>query len=183
MESKLAFEEIFEQNKRRIYHQIHNLNINDPQNEFFQEGLIAMWNAYEKYQPDKGPMTTYFNYSIRNRLIDRMRKDKAYYNLIKKVKEYQLIQHTDGNHHNGGGVLKRLAANQVQPLIDPEFWKALKANLTVKQWKWICFYIIEGMSYKEIAAMENTTEDAVKGWGREMRKKLRDAEFRKKIGL
>ncbi|WP_234402366.1 sigma factor [Oceanobacillus damuensis] len=33
-----------------------------------------MWAAYKKYQPDKGPLATYFNYTIRNRLIDLLRK-------------------------------------------------------------------------------------------------------------
>ncbi|WP_407939235.1 sigma factor [Oceanobacillus salinisoli] len=32
--------------------------------------MYAMWTAYQKYEPDKGTLTTYFNYTIRNRLID-----------------------------------------------------------------------------------------------------------------
>lgn len=69
MTNLLTFEEIYEQNKRRIHYQIHRLNIQSPYEEFFQEGLCAMWHAYEKYNPDKGPMSTYFNYTIRNRLV------------------------------------------------------------------------------------------------------------------
>ncbi|MGG4181292.1 sigma-70 family RNA polymerase sigma factor [Virgibacillus pantothenticus] len=72
--SHITFEEIVKQNERRIYYQLHKLNIRDPHQEFYQEGLVAMWNAYETYQPDKGPMATYFNYTIRNRLIDLIRK-------------------------------------------------------------------------------------------------------------
>ncbi|MDY0395881.1 sigma-70 family RNA polymerase sigma factor [Virgibacillus halophilus] len=71
----VSFEEIYEQNKRRIYYQIHKMNISDPYHDFFQEGLCALWNAYETYNPDKGTMATYFNYTIRNRLIDKIRKD------------------------------------------------------------------------------------------------------------
>ncbi|WP_234028515.1 hypothetical protein [Lentibacillus sp. Marseille-P4043] len=41
------FEEIFEQNKRRIHYHIHKLNIRDPHREYFQEGLCALWNACE----------------------------------------------------------------------------------------------------------------------------------------
>ncbi|TFJ91220.1 sigma-70 family RNA polymerase sigma factor [Lentibacillus salicampi] len=70
----ITFEEIFKQNERRIHYHIHRLNIHDPHQEFFQEGLVAMWNAYENYQPDQGPMATYFNYTIRNRMIDLIRK-------------------------------------------------------------------------------------------------------------
>ncbi|MFD0954033.1 sigma factor [Virgibacillus natechei] len=44
--------------------------------EFYQEGLCAMWDAYQTYQPDKGSFGTYFNYMIRNRIIDLMRKNR-----------------------------------------------------------------------------------------------------------
>ncbi|WP_343032895.1 sigma factor [Virgibacillus doumboii] len=50
------------------------MNIQDPHQEYYQEGLVAMWNAYENYQPDNGPLSTYFNYIIRNRVIDLPRK-------------------------------------------------------------------------------------------------------------
>ncbi|WP_077329048.1 sigma-70 family RNA polymerase sigma factor [Virgibacillus siamensis] len=100
MDNRIAFEEIFEQNKRRIHYHIHKLNINDPHDEFFQEGLIAMWNAYETYQPDKGAMATYFNYTIRNRLIDRIRKEASHQNTQEKAIQEHLTQVTDGNRHS-----------------------------------------------------------------------------------
>lgn len=46
---KITFEDIFKQNERRIHYHIHRLNIRDSQQEFYQEGLVAMWNAYETY--------------------------------------------------------------------------------------------------------------------------------------
>lgn len=48
-----TFEEIFEQNKRRIRYHIHRLNIQDPPQECFQVGTNALWQVYEKYQPDR----------------------------------------------------------------------------------------------------------------------------------
>ncbi|GAA0615920.1 hypothetical protein GCM10009001_36160 [Virgibacillus siamensis] len=183
MDNRIAFEEIFEQNKRRIHYQIHKLNIQDPHEEFFQEGLIAMWNAYEKYQPDKGPMATYFNFTIRNRLIDRLRKEISYQNIKKKAIKEELTQITDGNHYSLQEKLnQRLEPEQSLPLTDPALWKTLKSQLTERQWKWIYYYIIEGMSYKEIAVTENTTVEAVKSWGKQVRMKLRDPEFREKLG-
>ncbi|WP_115771586.1 sigma factor [Oceanobacillus arenosus] len=60
-----TFEDFFQQNERRIHYYLHKLNIRDPHQEFFQERMIAMWNAYENYEPDKGPLSTYFNFTIR----------------------------------------------------------------------------------------------------------------------
>ncbi|QKY70282.1 sigma factor [Lentibacillus sp. CBA3610] len=74
MDNRITFEEIFEQNKRRNNYHIHKLNIPDPHQAFFQEGLVAMWQAYESYQPDKAPMATYFNDMTRNRMIDTIRR-------------------------------------------------------------------------------------------------------------
>src|SRR5699024_6603210 len=72
--TKKTIEEIAKQQERRVHYHIHRLSLRDPHEEFLQEGLVAMWNAYEKHEPDKGPLATYFNYTIRNRLIDLIRK-------------------------------------------------------------------------------------------------------------
>src|SRR5699024_239813 len=56
------------------HYYIHRLRVNDTHQEFFQEGLVAMWHAYEKYQPDKRALSTYFNYTIRHWLIDLLQK-------------------------------------------------------------------------------------------------------------
>ncbi|MBP1970759.1 DNA-directed RNA polymerase specialized sigma24 family protein [Virgibacillus natechei] len=67
---QFSFEEIFKQNERRIQYHLRQLRIQDPHQEFYQEGLRAMMMAYETYHPDEGPFATYFNVMIRNRLID-----------------------------------------------------------------------------------------------------------------
>ncbi|TFJ92118.1 sigma factor [Lentibacillus salicampi] len=77
MDNRITFEEISEQNKLRNNYHIHKLNIPNPHQAFFQEGLVAMWQAYESYQPDQGkgdPMATYFNDMTRNRMIDTIRR-------------------------------------------------------------------------------------------------------------
>lgn len=66
MKEKVTFEEIFEQNKRRINYHTCVLQLGIPQQEPCHAGLFVVWNAYKKYQPDKGLLATYFNYIIRN---------------------------------------------------------------------------------------------------------------------
>ncbi|HLS09538.1 sigma-70 family RNA polymerase sigma factor [Lentibacillus sp.] len=178
MDKKLTFEEIFEQNERRIYYQIHKMHIDDPHQEFFQEGLVALWNAYETYQPDKGAMATYFNYTIRNRLIDRMRRDTRQNEIHQQSAHDQRTRHTDGNYHRGADGSRPIAANQHLPLNDSDLWKELQSQLTDKQWKWVYYAIIQDMSYKAIAEQENTTVDAVKSWGKQVKKKLKNPRVR-----
>ena len=58
-------------------------------------------------------------------------------------------------------------------LDDPIPWRQLKSRLTEKQWKWVYYYILGDMSVRDIAIQENTTVEAVKGWGKQVRKKLK----------
>ncbi|MFD0954049.1 sigma factor [Virgibacillus natechei] len=56
------------------YH-LRQLRMQDPHQEFYQEGLRAMMMAYEMYPPpDEDPFATYFNVMIRNHLIDLLRE-------------------------------------------------------------------------------------------------------------
>ncbi|GAA0428378.1 hypothetical protein GCM10008983_00830 [Lentibacillus halophilus] len=183
MNQKPTFDDIFKQNERRIHYQIHKMNIRDPHQEFFQEGLVALWNAYETYQPDKGSMATYFNYMIRNRLIDRMRRDNRRDEIKKLAAHEQQTQYTDGNYHRGTEGARPITANSPLPLDDSNLWKNLQSQLTDKQWKWVNYAIIQEMPYKKIAELEHTTVDAVKNWGRQVKKKLNNPYFHEMLSL
>ncbi|WP_099159193.1 RNA polymerase sigma factor [Virgibacillus ndiopensis] len=173
MTNKATFDEIFEQNKRRIHYQIHKLNIKDPQGEYFQEGLCAMWNAYESYQPDKGPMSTYFNYIIRNRLIDLLRKQTREYNYSKEIILENRTLIDDGNHKRLGEAYSPISYVSDHLLNDPYLLPFIKSQLTENQWKWVYYFIIKDKSIKYIATREKTTIDAVKSWGKQVKKKFK----------
>ncbi|MUV37106.1 DNA-directed RNA polymerase [Lentibacillus sp. JNUCC-1] len=162
-----TFEEVFKQNERRIHYHIHRLNIRDPHQEYFQEGLCALWNAYEKYAPDKGPMATYFNYTIRNRLIDRIRSESRSVEAQEQAVEEQRKVAMDGNHISRNAQSYPLPAlDNSMPLPDDnKLWGNLKAHLSDNQWKWVQGYIIEDLSQKEIAQIEKASIEAVKSWG------------------
>jgi len=179
---KFTFDQVVEQNKRRIHYHIHKLNIRDPHQDFFQEGLCALWNAYDAYRPEKGPMGTYFNFIIRNRLIDRIRKEKRH-----QEKKEAVIQATSTMLSDGNQLRRQETAASLQnidslPILDEVFWVQMQTHLTANQWKWIRYYVIENLCIKEIAVQEKTTPDAVKSWGRQVRRKLRNDAFRAKIG-
>ena len=172
-DSDLSFEEIFKQNERRIYYQIQRLGIYDSSREFYTEGLYAMWIAYKKYQPDKGPLATYFNYTIRNRLIDLLRKKARTLQVEEKSRVESKTQFMDGNYIRNSHTSYPLPKVSDILLDDPIPWRQLKPRLTENQWKWVYFYILGDMSVKEIAIQENTTAEAVKSWGKQVRKKLK----------
>ena len=73
-----SFEQFFKANERRIHFHIHRLGI--PANlhdEFYTEGIVALWKAYQEMDASKGNPGTFLNYRIRFRLIDLIRKKSA----------------------------------------------------------------------------------------------------------
>src|SRR5699024_12707875 len=69
------FETFFKMHERRIHYQIQRLNINHAwYDDFYSEGIVALWQAYKVYEAGKGNLGTFLNYQIRFRLIDLQRK-------------------------------------------------------------------------------------------------------------
>ncbi|HAM79227.1 RNA polymerase sigma factor [Ornithinibacillus bavariensis] len=175
MDKDFTFEEIVKQNEKRIYYHIHKLQIRDPHNEFYVEGLYAMWLAYKNYQPDKGPLATYFNFIIRNRLIDLIRSKTREQKINEAYVQKETIEQLDGNRLTISGM--PLRSSEGIEVADTEIWVELKEFLSTNQWKWVNYFIIQGLSQKEIAEKEGVSVDAVKSWSREAKKKLRASDL------
>lgn len=82
------------------------------------------------------------------------------------------LQLDNGNRHRKTG----------NPIIDIQeievkesaFWEELQKRLTKKQWKWVQYTFIAQLSVKEIMEIEGVSSFAVKAWGAEVRRKLRN---------
>jgi RNA polymerase sigma factor (sigma-70 family) len=174
----IAFEEIYEQNKRRIHYYMNKLNIREDDNkeDFYQEGLYALWKAFEKYDPNKGTLSTYFNYAIRNRLIDMIRKSVRDHHYDEIYYRDEIVNIDHGNRYCKN--LQSIPDTLTIPINDNSLWTELKSQLTDKQWKWVECFVILDMSIQEIARQEDVSIDAVKSWGRQVRRKLRGEEFK-----
>ncbi|MFD1362314.1 sigma-70 family RNA polymerase sigma factor [Lentibacillus salinarum] len=179
-----TFEDIFNQNKRRIHYHLHQLQMSDPHQVYYQEGLVAMWNAYRKYEPDKGPMATYFNYMIRNRLIDLIRKETGEKEKQTMILQKRRLEQEDGNYYRSGSTANRHSMAQAAEdmgMYRTDVWAEVKGNLSEKQWKWVTYFIIEDMSVQEIAEQEGVSVETVKGWGKAARRKLRGVVAEEKL--
>jgi len=177
---KKDFNHFFQTHEMRIYYQIQRLNIpRSLYDEFYAEGILALWNAYKNYDPKKGKIGTFINYQIRFRLIDLIRKKARDQEVIDLAIREGIIQIDDGNRYSETGL----------PIVDTcgimleneAFWDEVRRNLTFKQWKWVQYFIIANLSVKEIMEIENVTADAVKSWAREVRKKLKKNGVRERL--
>ncbi|MBO1001801.1 sigma-70 family RNA polymerase sigma factor [Pseudogracilibacillus auburnensis] len=175
-----GFEAFFKANEDRIHFQIHRLGITgDWYDEFYAEGIFALWKAYQGYKPSQGEFGTFLNYQIRYRLMDLLRKKMREAELDGKAAREVLTRIDEGNRHRGSGVPVATITGIV--LEDKAFWEEVRGRLTENQWKWVQYFIIADLSIKEIMELENVSADAVKSWGREVRRKLGNEEVRRKL--
>lgn len=175
---KWELEDFIEQNQRRVYYQMARLRIDDKEGEYFQEGLVAMWRAYENYDPDKGPLATYMNFQIRNRLVNVLRKTIVDRKYVEQLGHQQKVETQSGNYMDGN---KITSANQeeteiINQLYENDFSKFINL-LTEKQKVWFCCAIIEGLSNQEIAEKEQVSIEAVKSWAKSAKRKLRKMDW------
>lgn len=174
------FDSFFKSNERRIHYQIHRLGISDEWYEdFYSEGIIALWKAYEEYDEVKGDIGTFINFRIRYRLLDLLRKKIREQEKEEQIVYEESVCQTDGNVNKKTGM--PVVNREGMIVKDDAFWEEVRSRLTENQWKWVEYFIIADLTIKEIMEIEGVSADAVKGWGRAVRRKLKDEELRKKL--
>lgn len=151
------FNEIIKQYEPMIHKIIRTLGIYKNQKEFFQTGLIALWQAAERYDQERGTFSS-FAYSY--------------------IKGHLLTEMTRRNKHDEHYVCVDDESWELFPDLTcqlPFEWEDLNCEgLTDKEKKWLMYTVIHGLTIKEIATLENVSLSAVKLWRSGARKRLRD---------
>jgi len=170
---EVPFELFFRQHEGRVHHQIRRLGVSgDWYDEFYAEGMVALWEGYREFDAQRGNIGTFLNYKIRFRLLDLLRKKLREEKRVEQVVERKGEELHAGNRHRASG-LPLVDVRGVE-VGDDHFWREVRSRLSEKQWKWVEYFIIADLSVKEIMELEGVSADAVKSWGREVRRKLRD---------
>lgn len=172
-----TFDIFLKLHERRIHFQIHRLGVHSNwYDEFYTEGIVALWKAYQTYEEKKGAIGTYINFRIRYALIDHIRKKKRQEKLDEDIRWHGLTELTNGTRDRNTDIEIPDIPNI--PIHDTSFWESIKGHLTSNQWKWVEYFIIADLTIQEIMEIENVSADAVKGWGRSVRKKLKTNTIR-----
>lgn len=69
-----SFEQLVEQYIPMMHKIIHSLNIYKNKEEFYQLGLIALWEASKRYDPKKGKLASYVYMYIKGYLLMELKK-------------------------------------------------------------------------------------------------------------
>jgi RNA polymerase sigma factor (sigma-70 family) len=153
------FEQLAKEFEPMINKIMHTLNIYKNKEEFFQLGLISLWQAQQQYNPAKGKFASYAYSYIKGRFQTEMTKANRIEGRVVYPKEefWEVIE--DGASES--------------PL-ERQYLLSFCDGLTPTQKKWLLYTCLEGLSVKEIAAKENVSPSAVKQWRKGAREKLKN---------
>lgn len=151
------FNEIAVQFEPMIHKIIQTLGIYKNREEFFQTGLIALWQAAERYDQERGAFSSFAYSYIKGNLQTEMTKRNKH------------DEHYVSVDDESWALIPDLSC---QLKFD---WEVLDCEgLTEKERKWLVYTVFHGLSVKEIAILENISQSAVKLWRSGARNKLRD---------
>lgn len=151
------FNELEKKYEAMIWKIIHSLHIYKDQQEFFQTGLIALWEAYIGFDEKKGTFTSYAFSFIRGKLMTELTRRK---------------KHEDRSIFPEEEFWSLIEDESVNPLLEGETILSYCTQLTEHQKKWVLYTTIADLSIKEIAEIELVSISAVKAWKRGARKKI-----------
>jgi RNA polymerase sigma factor (sigma-70 family) len=153
-----SFEQLSKQYEPMIYKIMHTLHIYKNLDEFYQLGLIGLWEASNRFDPTKGNFTNYAYTYIKGLFLSEMSKTR---------KNEERTVHLENE------VWELMEdANIVDPY-EEDLLLPYSNQLTENQKKWLKYTCLEGLSVKEIAEIEKVSVSAVKSWRAGARRKLR----------
>lgn len=156
------FSTIATQYKPMIYHIIRRLSIYKNKDDFFQIGLIALWEAYEKFDSKQGEFLNYAYMTVKGRMINEIKRQK------KRELPVILVEHFDGIED---GIFDCYESLQLENIT------VYTKDLTENQKRWLVLTFIEQKTLAEIASTYGVSVAAVKSWRKSALKKLRSNRY------
>lgn len=152
------FNDLAKQYEPMIRKIIHSLNIYKNRDEFFQLGLVGLWEAINRFDAEKGNFTNYAYTYIKGLFMSEMTKatKQEERNVYPKDEFWEVIEDS----------------NSEQPLEMIVLLSYCEA-LTEKQAKWLLYTCIDGLSVKEIAQREHVSVSTVKAWRKGAQERLK----------
>ncbi|MCA1055238.1 sigma-70 family RNA polymerase sigma factor [Rossellomorea aquimaris] len=153
-----SFHDIQKQFDPMIHKIIHSLHIYNEQEEFYQTGLIALWEASQKFDARKGEFAPFAYSYIKGRILTELSGKAMHLSRQTYPKEefWELVEDECSD----------------VPLAK-ETLLAYCEHLTEGQIKWVMYTFMNMFTIKEIAAKEGVSPGAVKKWRQGARERLR----------
>ncbi|ARK29869.1 RNA polymerase factor sigma-70 [Halalkalibacter krulwichiae] len=153
------FEEVLRMFDPAIKKQLVTLRLYKDHDEFYQIGCIALWNAYQQFDPDKGHFPSYAISFIRGRMMSHLSKET-------KFKE----RHSFATEE----IIEFEPSTQGQIPLEKEMIEAYLWNLTDKEKRWVHKAIFLEMKSAELQTVFDLSRNSIYLLRKKTLKKLRD---------
>ncbi|RXJ01638.1 sigma-70 family RNA polymerase sigma factor [Anaerobacillus alkaliphilus] len=151
----MEFEELVERFEPIIKKQIKVLRAYQYNEELYQIGLLAMWDASKNYEEGKGYFPSYLKKYIRGRMLNFLHKERSYYARFSGPRS---IEETPA------GVTSTWVTISLRTVL-PFFSEREKF--------WLMEYLEFGKGPSQIAKEQNVSINTVKSWRFEAIKKIK----------
>lgn len=153
-----SFEQLVKQYEPMIHKIIRLLHIYKNEDEFFQIGAIALWEASVRFDVEKGNFTSYAFSYIKGKILTELTKARVQEerSIYPKEEFWELIE---DEYCEQPFELKQILT--------------YCESLTENQKKWVLYTVFDGLSITEIARKEGVSPSAVKAWRKGAKERLR----------
>lgn len=152
------FDDLVKQYEPMIYKIIRSLHIYKNKEEYFQLGLVGLWEAMKRFNPKKGDFTNYAYTYIKGLFLSEMTK---------------VTRHEERCVYPKDEFWEAMEDIHPEQPLEKKLLLSYCRELTDNQTKWVLYTCLDGLSVKEIADYENVSVSAVKAWRKGAREKLR----------
>ncbi|WP_285766419.1 sigma-70 family RNA polymerase sigma factor [Peribacillus sp. SI8-4] len=153
------FSAITEKFTPMIHHIIQSLSIYKNKEEYFQVGLIALWESYRNFNADHGKFHNYAYTVIKGRIMNELKKHHKYDANTKPTDALKLE------------IMAPLSLHEEAFKSENIF--AYTEGLTLNQQRWLLQTYLHNRTVTEIAEIYEVSPSAVKSWRRSALVKLR----------
>ncbi|MCM3693225.1 sigma-70 family RNA polymerase sigma factor [Neobacillus niacini] len=155
-----SFDELVVQYQPMIHKIMHSLHIYKNQQEFYQTGLIALWEAAQSFDERKGNFSNYAYTSIKGKMLSEMTRTNLYMerNIVPQKEEFW----------------DRIEGQESPLFLEKETIQSYCDGLTEREATWVIESYINERSTKEIAERQRVTLSAVKQWKLGALRKLKE---------
>jgi RNA polymerase sigma factor (sigma-70 family) len=154
-----SFDELVVQYQPMIHKIIQTLHIYKNQNEFYQTGLIALWEASLSFDEKKGSFTNYAYIYMKGKMLSQLTQNN---------------QHPDKLTYPEEEFWETIDSQELPQILEKETIQTYCEGLTEKEIKWVVASSIDQLSIKEIAEQEKVSPSAVKQWRAGAKRKLKE---------
>jgi RNA polymerase sigma factor (sigma-70 family) len=154
-----SFDELVVQYQPMILKIISSLHIYRNQDEFYQTGLIGLWEAAQSFNKRKGSFSNYAYTYIKGKMLTQMTQNNQY-------QEKHVLPEKE--------FWERIEDQESSLFLEKETIKVYCEGLTEKEAKWAIATSINQLSIKEIAEREKVSVSAVKQWKSGAIRKLKE---------